>query len=115
MAVDCYRGCKAIAPLDLARDRESHNNRSDREEIWGNSNLIVLHEAGTTKLSQATQSLNAGPIILVVGPEGGISGEELGDFGVAGASIVVLGNEVFRAAHAGFAAVAAISALTGRW
>jgi len=85
------------------------------KRFGGDSNLIVLHEAGTTKLSQVTQSLNAGPIILVVGPEGGISGEELGDFGVAGASIVVLGNEVFRAAHAGFAAVAAISALTGRW
>ena len=85
------------------------------KRFGGTSNLLVLHEGATTKLSQAIQHLASAPIIVIIGPEGGISGEELGNFGSAGASIVVLGNEVFRAAHAGFAAIAAISALTGRW
>ena len=85
------------------------------KRFGGDTNLIVLHEGGTTKLSQVTQNLAPAPIVVVIGPEGGISGEELGHFGAAGASIVVLGNEILRTAHAGFAAVAAISALTGRW
>ena len=85
------------------------------KRFGSNSNVLVLHESATSKISDVAKKLNPGPIILVVGPEGGISGEELGHFGAAGASIVLLGNEVFRSAHAGFAAVAAISALTGRW
>jgi 16S rRNA (uracil1498-N3)-methyltransferase len=85
------------------------------KRFGSNSNVLVLHESATSKISDVAKELKPGPIILVVGPEGGISGEELGHFGAAGASIVLLGNEVFRAAHAGFAAVAAISALTGRW
>jgi len=78
-------------------------------------NLLVLHEEGTFKISDAAKALVPGPIILVVGPEGGISGNELGIFEASGAQIVKLGAEVLRAAHAGFAATAAISALIGRW
>ena len=79
------------------------------------SNLFVLHEGATTKLSEAARELNPGAIVIVVGPEGGLTGEELGELGAAGGKVVLLGNEVLRSAHAGFAALSAISALTGRW
>ena len=85
------------------------------KRFGGASNLFVLHEGATTKLSQATQSISEGPIVIVIGPEGGLTGEELGHLGVAGGAIVHLGDEVLRSAHAGFAALSAISALTGRW
>ena len=79
------------------------------------ANLFVLHEGATTRLSQAANTLVDAPIVVVIGPEGGLTGEELGHLGAAGASVVLLGNEVLRSAHAGFAALSAISALTGRW
>jgi len=79
------------------------------------TNLLILHESATIKISDAARNLSAAPIVLVVGPEGGLTGEELGDLSIAGGKVVLLGSEVFRSAHAGFAALSAISALTGRW
>ncbi|MEJ0014288.1 MAG: RsmE family RNA methyltransferase [Actinomycetota bacterium] len=80
-----------------------------------NTNLFVLHESATTKISDAAKNLIPGPIVLVIGPEGGLTGDELGQLASAGGTLVLLGNEIFRSAHAGFAALSAISALTGRW
>ena len=54
-------------------------------------------------------------ILIVIGPEGGISDSELALLEGAGAHIVGLGPEVFRSAHAGGAALSAVSALIGRW
>ena len=85
------------------------------KRFGGQSNLLILHESATIKISDAAKHFSHGPIVLVIGPEGGITGEELGFFGAAGGKVVLLGNEIFRSAHAGFAALSAISALTGRW
>ena len=85
------------------------------KRFGGQSNLLILHESATIKISDAVKRFSHGPIVLVIGPEGGITGEELGFFGAAGGKVVLLGNEIFRSAHAGFAALSAISALTGRW
>ncbi|HEY4898296.1 MAG TPA: 16S rRNA (uracil(1498)-N(3))-methyltransferase, partial [Candidatus Nanopelagicaceae bacterium] len=79
------------------------------------ANLFVLHESATIKISDAAKSLNPGPIVFVIGPEGGLTDDELGQLAGAGGTVVLLGNEIFRSAHAGFAALSAISALTGRW
>ncbi len=85
------------------------------KRFGGASNLLILHESATIKISDAASHFSPGPIVIVVGPEGGITGEELGRLGAAGGTVVLLGSEVFRSAHAGFAALSAISALTGRW
>jgi len=85
------------------------------KRFGGESNVLVLHESATIKISEAVTEFSAGPIVLIIGPEGGLTEEELAYFGAAGGKIVVLGNEVFRSAHAGFAALSALSALTGRW
>ena len=81
----------------------------------GTANLIILHEGATTKLSEIAPEFVDGPIVLVIGPEGGLTGEELGELSAAGGKITLLGSEVLRSAHAGFAALSAISALIGRW
>jgi len=52
----------------------------------------------------------AGRVVLVVGPEGGISPEELAVLGEAGAHVVRLGAEVLRTSTAGVVAVAAVVA-----
>ena len=82
-----------------------------------NSVVLVMHESATTKLSEVVTSKFSGmsEIIIVIGPEGGISDSELAVLEGAGAHIVGLGPEVFRSAHAGGAALSAVSALIGRW
>ncbi|MFJ5894666.1 16S rRNA (uracil(1498)-N(3))-methyltransferase [Streptomyces sp. NPDC093064] len=74
----------------------------------------VLHESGEERL--ATVELPAqGEIVLVVGPEGGVSPEELGQFRDAGAKAYVLGPTVLRTSTAGTAAAALLLGRTGRW
>ena len=82
-----------------------------------NSVVLVMHESATTKLSEVVTSKFSGmsEIIIVIGPEGGISDSELAVLEGAGAHIVGLGPEVLRSAHAGGAALSAVSALIGRW
>ena len=54
----------------------------------------------------------AGSVVVVVGPEGGISDEEVATFEAAGAHAVRLGAEVLRTSTAGVAAVAALLSRT---
>lgn len=83
------------------------------ERIRGGCGL-VLHEAAETPLSSAPLPV-AGEIVVVVGPEGGISDEELDAFTAAGATAVRLGEPVLRTSTAGAAALAVLSARIGRW
>ncbi|MFF7973271.1 16S rRNA (uracil(1498)-N(3))-methyltransferase [Streptomyces sp. NPDC007905] len=77
----------------------------------------VLHsdfEHGSGPL--ATAELPAdGEIVLVVGPEGGVSRDELALFEEAGARPYVLGPTVLRTSTAGTAAAALLLGRTGRW
>jgi 16S rRNA (uracil1498-N3)-methyltransferase len=74
---------------------------------------FVLHEEAKARLS--TVDLPAhGDIVLVVGPEGGITPEELAAFESAGAPAVRLGETVLRTSTAGVAALSALSARL-RW
>lgn len=54
-------------------------------------------------------------MVLVVGPEGGISDDELSRLSDAGAERVLLGDTVLRTSTAGPAAIAVLSGLLGRW
>ncbi|MEV0320470.1 16S rRNA (uracil(1498)-N(3))-methyltransferase [Streptomyces sp. NPDC050658] len=74
----------------------------------------VLHEEGSAPL--ATAELPAtGRIVLVVGPEGGVSPDELAAFAAAGAKPYRLGRSVLRTSTAGTAATALLLGRTGRW
>ncbi len=74
---------------------------------------VVLHEGGGVPLA----SLGPLPddLLLVVGPEGGLSDAEVEALGAAGAVVVRLGAEVLRTSTAGAAATAALLARTPRW
>ncbi|MEU8545561.1 16S rRNA (uracil(1498)-N(3))-methyltransferase [Streptomyces roseoverticillatus] len=75
----------------------------------------VLHEEGHSA-PLATAPLPAtGDIVLVVGPEGGVSPEELAAFAEAGARPYRLGASVLRTSTAGTAATALLLGRTGRW
>jgi 16S rRNA (uracil1498-N3)-methyltransferase len=75
---------------------------------------VVLHEEATASLA-AVEVPPAGRIVVVVGPEGGLSDDEVATFAAAGAVSVRLGAEVLRTSTAGVAAVAALLARTDRW
>ncbi|PSM43319.1 16S rRNA (uracil(1498)-N(3))-methyltransferase [Streptomyces dioscori] len=77
----------------------------------------VLHEDRLYPGSPlATVELPAeGEIVLVVGPEGGVSPEELAMFTGAGAKVCRLGRSVLRTSTAGTAAGALLLGRTGRW
>jgi len=75
---------------------------------------LVLHETSATPL--ATVGLPAsGDVVLIVGPEGGLTEEELTVFVAAGATVVRLGPQVLRTSTAGAVALGALGVLTGRW
>jgi 16S rRNA (uracil1498-N3)-methyltransferase len=76
--------------------------------------VLVLHEEATTPLSWV-ELPDAGEITLVVGPEGGITPDELATLTAAGAVAVRLGPEVLRTSTAGVAALSALSVRLGRW
>ncbi|MEV5796854.1 16S rRNA (uracil(1498)-N(3))-methyltransferase [Streptomyces collinus] len=77
----------------------------------------VLHsdfEHGSAPLATA-ELPDRGEIVLVVGPEGGVSRDELALFEEAGARAFVLGPSVLRTSTAGTAAAALLLGRTGRW
>lgn len=74
---------------------------------------FVLHEDATTPLAGVDMPAE-GEVLLVVGPEGGISPQEVERLVEAGATPVRLGPQVLRASTAGPAALAVLSAM-GRW
>ncbi|MFN8125615.1 MAG: 16S rRNA (uracil(1498)-N(3))-methyltransferase [Candidatus Nanopelagicales bacterium] len=75
---------------------------------------LVLHEAATEPLATIAV-LDSGDLILVVGPEGGISPVELARFESVGARAVRLGDSVLRTSTAGVVAAAVVLARCGRW
>jgi len=76
---------------------------------------VVFHESSTIKLSDAVSSHNVANLLVIIGPEGGITPTELDQFVEAGAKVALMGRPILRSAHAGLAAVSAISALLKVW
>ena len=76
---------------------------------------IVFHEEASTKFSELTIPNSQSSVYLVIGPEGGISEQELLSFQNNGSKVVRLGDTILRSAHAGFAALSAVQTKLGRW
>lgn len=75
---------------------------------------IVLHEEASTSLASVSLP-GRGDVVVVVGPEGGITDAELRRFGSARGSAARLGPTVMRTSTAGVAAAAVLLARSGRW
>lgn len=81
---------------------------SETQHAW------VLHEDGDIRLSGISVPLQ-GDLLLIVGPEGGVSPEELEQFAEAGAQVVRLGPTVLRTSTAGTVAAGIVMSRTTRW
>jgi len=75
---------------------------------------LVLSEAASARLSRVSMP-EAGRIVLVVGPEGGIAEDENRLFNEAGALTVRMGDSVLRTSTAGVCATSIVMARSGRW
>jgi 16S rRNA (uracil1498-N3)-methyltransferase len=130
-SVAVWRGDRAAKSLakwrSTAREAAKQSRRAwfpSVAEMAGTSDVVdllrdaalavVLHEAGEKPLA-ALDVPSAGDVVVVVGPEGGISDEELEAFASVGAEPLKLGRSVLRTSTAGVAAAAALLARTPRW
>jgi len=75
---------------------------------------LVLHESAAEPLSEKLV-VQAESIFVVVGPEGGIAGDELDALTAAGAVPVRLGPTILRTSTAAAVALGALGVLTARW
>lgn len=75
---------------------------------------VVLHEEAEGRLS-VLEVPAKGEIVVVVGPEGGITADERAVFEAAGGTPALLGPTVLRTSTAGVAAASILLSRTGRW
>lgn len=123
--------------------RQLHTTAQYLAALTSGTGVVVLHEAERVSLRTALQALGLGSppargaeagaqvsapsasagtaaaepaeLHLVVGPEGGISDQEVQRLSAAGARTARLGRHVLRSSTAGPAAVAGVQLLLGRW
>ena len=74
--------------------------------------LLGLYEAGGQPLSSVVDR-DAGDLVLFIGPEGGISPDELQKLQEVGGTVISLGRRILRCETAPLAALAAVMTLTG--
>ena len=84
------------------------------DEIARADIAFLFHESATSKLSAITAPKVA-KALIIIGPEGGITDEELEAFTSSGAKIALMGRPIFRSAHAGIAGLAAVQTLLKSW
>jgi 16S rRNA (uracil1498-N3)-methyltransferase len=87
---------------------------ADRVRSGQQGTVLVLHESATRPLSDVPLS-DTDAVTLVVGPEGGITDDELAALTDAGAVVVRLGPTVLRTSTAAAVALGALGVLTSRW
>lgn len=75
--------------------------------------VLICHESAQAKISDVIREVPR--TLIVIGPEGGITEEELAQFEISGGKIIRLGRPVLRSAHAGIAAISAVKALMKVW
>ncbi len=87
------------------------------DEIARTDIAILFHESATSKLSAITTPVLPAvkKALIIIGPEGGITDEELEAFSSSGAKISLMGRPIFRSAHAGIAGLAAVQTLLKSW
>lgn len=94
------------------------DSRSLGQWLTGVEHPILLHEEAQVSLARywnRDPQDHAGTVAVIVGPEGGVSPQEVELFKEHGAVPVQLGTNVLRASTAGPAAIAVLNQLSGRW
>ena len=77
--------------------------------------VIALHESAVHALSSIKELATAKKLLVIVGPEGGLSNQELDQLMKSEIPLVKLGDPVIRADLAGAIALGGIQVLIGEW
>ncbi|GAB2572408.1 16S rRNA (uracil(1498)-N(3))-methyltransferase [Microlunatus antarcticus] len=93
--------------LQVPTVSEPVGTRALAERLAAADLALVLHEDATEAIARVALP-SAGEVVIVVGPEGGISPEELTAFEAVGARTVRVGDHVLRTSTAGVVALAAL-------
>ena len=107
--------CKQSRRVKVPRLRQVMSTTGLAKEFNSKNLGLVFHESGQVKFADAQIDSNLDAMYLIIGPEGGITDDELSILQSSGAMILRLGPTVLRSAHAGFAALAAVQTKLGRW
>ena len=75
---------------------------------------IVFHESATMKVSELVIP-GCKKVAIIIGPEGGLTEDEIDTFAAAGAKVALMGRPVLRSAHAGLAALSAVNTALSVW
>jgi 16S rRNA (uracil1498-N3)-methyltransferase len=111
-ATTAREASKQSRRLFIPQLHETVKERGVVELINGADLALVFHESAQVKLSEIiTPQTKAKNVVIVIGPEGGITEEELATFAAAGAHVAGLGRPILRSAHAGLAALSAVNSL----
>ena len=94
---------------------EEHLTTKQLARLSEHAHVLVLDPTAEARLATVDLQPDAGVLVLVVGPEGGVSPHELQLLTAAGATRVRLGDEILRTSTAGPAAIAVLNARLGRW
>ena len=113
--VGIKQSCKQARQVKLPQLMQVMSTSEVIKSIGEGGFGIVFHEEASTKFSELTIPNSQSSVYLVIGPEGGISEQELLSFQNNGSKVVRLGDTVLRSAHAGFAALSAVQTKLGRW
>lgn len=84
------------------------------DEIAKADLALVLHESAIEGISSVVKGAPS-KVLIIIGPEGGLSDEELSTFSSAGGKVVLMGRPILRSAHAGLAALAAANTALSIW
>ena len=84
------------------------------DEIAQADLAIVFHESATQKISDVVRPGHHS-VLIIIGPEGGLTDEEVDLFAASGAKVALMGRPVLRSAHAGLAALAAVNTALSVW
>jgi 16S rRNA (uracil1498-N3)-methyltransferase len=84
------------------------------DEIAKADLALVFHESATSTISRAITA-GAQKVLIIIGPEGGLTDYEVETFAAAGAKVVLMGRPILRSAHAGLAAMAAVNTALSVW
>jgi 16S rRNA (uracil1498-N3)-methyltransferase len=111
-ATTAREASKQSRRLFIAQLHETVREKGVIELIKSADLALVFHESAQVKLSEViTPQTKAKKVVVVIGPEGGITDDELATFAAAGAHVAGLGRPILRSAHAGLAALSAINSL----
>lgn len=106
-----------VPAVEESVDRRALVARTERVVAAGGA-VLVLHEEATTPLTGDLALPVEGidvEVLIVVGPEGGISEQETSALVAAGAHTVRLGPHVLRTSTAGTVALTLLATALGRW